>query len=379
MKRDEQQILDLIGLTYEAAMVPEKWADFLKNLARFLHTEAAFLRISDTSTDQVQAGYSYGHNDQYMSYYKEHFIKRDPYRAALKAYPAGKFYPGQAALSYDNLVKTDFYNDLLRPNNLHYTLGGFAVRDGPLVLQVAVQRSKHTGDFRQEEIDRFSQLIPHLQRAFKINRHITHLEHRGGMAEQALDQLGIGIILVDESKQVCFLNRKADAIITTQQGLRLTSSKLSASTPQDNSQLQQLIQEAVLTGLRRGTDSAGAIRIMPDNHSGTPLSILVTPLNPSSIPTAFATPQVCAGIFIGSSNLADRPDTHVIQMLYDLTPSEARLAAELTCGFNLNEICDHFNISYHTARSHLKIIFQKTYTNRQAELVSLILSSPAAL
>ncbi|WP_282121220.1 helix-turn-helix transcriptional regulator [Ruegeria atlantica] len=57
---------------------------------------------------------------------------------------------------------------------------------------------------------------------------------------------------------------------------------------------------------------------------------------------------------------------------FGLTPSEATLAKALTEGESLKEASSRLEISIWTARSHLRSIFQKTDTHRQAELVSLI-------
>lgn len=57
---------------------------------------------------------------------------------------------------------------------------------------------------------------------------------------------------------------------------------------------------------------------------------------------------------------------------FGLTPSEASLAMALTEGKSLKEASSRLGISIWTARSHLRSIFQKTDTHRQAELVSLI-------
>ncbi|MEH6647923.1 helix-turn-helix transcriptional regulator [Sulfitobacter sp.] len=57
---------------------------------------------------------------------------------------------------------------------------------------------------------------------------------------------------------------------------------------------------------------------------------------------------------------------------YDLTKCEARVAYALAQGTSLQDTSSKLNVSIWTAKSHLKSIFQKTGTNRQAELVSMV-------
>jgi DNA-binding CsgD family transcriptional regulator len=64
---------------------------------------------------------------------------------------------------------------------------------------------------------------------------------------------------------------------------------------------------------------------------------------------------------------------------FGLTPAEARLALHLVTGGTLRSAAADFSISYETARTHLKNIFNKTKTCRQTQLVIVILTVlPAA-
>jgi DNA-binding CsgD family transcriptional regulator len=60
---------------------------------------------------------------------------------------------------------------------------------------------------------------------------------------------------------------------------------------------------------------------------------------------------------------------------FGLTPAEARLALHLVAGETLRSAEVKLSISYETARTHLKNIFDKTGTCRQAELVIVIVTA----
>ena len=70
----------------------------------------------------------------------------------------------------------------------------------------------------------------------------------------------------------------------------------------------------------------------------------------------------------------------LLQRHFSLTPAEARLALHLVAGETLRCAAVKLSISYETARTCLKKIFNKTGTCRQAALVIVILTAlPAAL
>ena len=60
---------------------------------------------------------------------------------------------------------------------------------------------------------------------------------------------------------------------------------------------------------------------------------------------------------------------------FGLTPAEARLALLLVTGETLRSAAVKLSITYETARSQLKSIFNKTRTHRQAELVVVIVTA----
>jgi DNA-binding CsgD family transcriptional regulator len=60
---------------------------------------------------------------------------------------------------------------------------------------------------------------------------------------------------------------------------------------------------------------------------------------------------------------------------FGLTPAEARLALHLVAGETLRSAEAKLSITYETARTHLKNIFNKTGTCRQAELVIAIVTA----
>jgi pimeloyl-ACP methyl ester carboxylesterase/DNA-binding CsgD family transcriptional regulator len=73
------------------------------------------------------------------------------------------------------------------------------------------------------------------------------------------------------------------------------------------------------------------------------------------------------------SNLPDAATSaELIRMQLELTNSESELAARLSMGRTIKGVSEDLEISIHTARTHLRSIFQKLGINRQSELVRLV-------
>jgi DNA-binding CsgD family transcriptional regulator len=110
-----------------------------------------------------------------------------------------------------------------------------------------------------------------------------------------------------------------------------------------------------------------------------PLVLLVAPLAaPDEIlglPLARAGPA--AVVFVHDPEARKGSSDRDLQRLYRLSRSEARVAVAIRDGERPEEVADRLCVSVHTVRSHLRRIFSKTSTNRQADLVRLLLSQPA--
>jgi DNA-binding CsgD family transcriptional regulator len=69
------------------------------------------------------------------------------------------------------------------------------------------------------------------------------------------------------------------------------------------------------------------------------------------------------------------PDTLILRQLYGLTTTEATVARLLVHGHCPTAIADQLSLSLATVKTHLRAIFDKTGTHRQAELVAHLLST----
>lgn len=67
--------------------------------------------------------------------------------------------------------------------------------------------------------------------------------------------------------------------------------------------------------------------------------------------------------------------TSAFAKLYGLTDGELRVLNGLSPGLNVAEAANLLGISEATARTHLRRIFTKTRTSRQAELLYLLMTS----
>jgi len=169
------------------------------------------------------------------------------------------------------------------------------------------------------------------------------------------------------------MSRHAEALLERNNGLTLRHRRLTATDASQMSRLEQLVKSAAITGAGRGVNSGGAMLLHCDGGSGQPLPITVTPFHSSHVLTE---ESPCALVFI--SDPAAKPASRgaVFSALYGLTPAECRLADLMLEELELRRAAERMRVTVNTARFMLKIIFQKTGTHRQSQLVRLLMSIP---
>lgn len=224
----------------------------------------------------------------------------------------------------------------------------------------------------------FLALLPLLQRIVRIYLVIGESERRRKIAEHVLESSGVGVILVDSGGAVLTINAAAHAILAHTRVLGIHDGRLHAMRQADQQILQRHIREKAEQQRADDADPAcyAAFALLRDDHT-LPVTVMVRPgppYGPVSAPLR-RTATVILRDPARRLHLA-APD---LEQLFGLSRAEARLAQLLADGLSTDEAALQLGVSRNTVRSQLQAIFAKTGTNRQGDLVRLLLSSAAAL
>jgi DNA-binding CsgD family transcriptional regulator len=179
-----------------------------------------------------------------------------------------------------------------------------------------------------------------------------------------LSALGCGALILDERGRVLRTNDKARRYL----GSVLDVSRRGAAAPNggENERIQVALREA-LRASTRVLPQLGPYITVP-RHSSRPLLLRSIVLPPSGNSDGGAT----AALIVLDMEDCPLPDEELLRDLFLLTPAEIRLARRLACGDNLGDLAGEFGVSIGTLRVQLKMLFVKTGTRRQGELIALL-------
>jgi DNA-binding CsgD family transcriptional regulator/PAS domain-containing protein len=374
MKLTDPVVSDLLGSLYDAAAAPELWPPFLTRLEKLMGAAQAGLLLHDAAYTDHTIAAQVDMDPDYRRAYIEHYAKTDIWyqRGREVAYP-GWVGPSQALVPDTKLVKSEFYNDLLRRYGVFNQIGVVLEHENDRMFVVTLLRSKKAGAFGDSHVQLLRFLVPHLRRAFQLHRQMTDLRLRSAGLRWALDSWPTGVVLLDATGRVLLLNRAASQVLERRDGLFLGRDGLTAARPADTQRLGKLIRAALRTANGSGFHPAGALHLQRAS-SDRPLTVLVSPFRMEGM--VFPMRPVVA-VFVNDPDTRVRPRGDVLRELYGLTPAESALATLLAEGKTLQEAAGLRGVTHQTARSQLKSIFSKTATRRQSELLRLLLSLPA--
>jgi DNA-binding CsgD family transcriptional regulator len=366
-------IEELVKLSYEAAADPSRWNDFLRLFREAIHAPSAVFLIHSNTRQEANASAVVGIEPAWIKSYQEYFVTINPWLAG-DPFRRGVVAVGERILNDRELVRTEFYNDFLRPKDWFYSCGVLTAQDQSMTSEISAIRSRRAGSFTSNEVALFEYLAPHLRCAVRIHNRIAGLESGLNAATGALDRLPTGIAAVNSDAKVILTNRAADAILKLEDGLT-SRDGLRAASRQETARLRNAIAAACMQR-DSGIPRAETVIQVHRPSGSKPFEVLVYPLPSHS---SLRVGRAAAALFITDPEDGAPLESRALHELFGLTPAEIRLSIALVNGKSVEEYAHEAGISSNTARTYVKRIYSKTGVRRQSELVRLLLKSSASI
>ena len=371
-QRDVQ--LSLVQDLLAAPGSEQGWALFLQHLAAALGGSAASFISHDFASAQTGIAVTARTDPEALAGYNQHWHQFDPWAhsPAFAQARSGSVVSGEMLIRSEDLRRSEFHNDFGRHYGIVQCLAGI-IEVSPRALScVSINGNAQRHNFNEADAALVAGLMTPLQRALEIHRRLSGAELMALNATAVLDRLPHGVLLVSKTGAVLSTNRAADQILRARDGLTSDHGELRAATVQLTNRLREAVFAASRTGV--GTAIEGDVSLILPRPSGRrPLSIIIAPLPLRRI--EFAADSAAAIIFVTDPDRALAADIMAFRSMFGLTPAESELVRCLASGLTLEESAAELGLRIDTVRSRLKVVFQKTNTHRQADLVRLVLTA----
>lgn len=356
----------IVHTIYNSAVEDGAWGVALEEIATALGATGSALVVERPGSKAI-AHRSIGADPGCVVTYNQYYHRLDPSAVVFATLPAGRVVSLQQLHAADAMHSSEFYNDWSVPNG-H---GDFAVavltRRGPNSSWLVVTAEPRLHRFSTpERVQVLAAIVPHVQHAIAIRGRLSELDRRSSELGAAVEAASDGMVILGGDGRVSHLNPAAAAVFGDGDGLRLTAGILRASMSAVDSALARTVGAALG---RDGVATAG--RVAVPRPSGRPAYVVrVVPVSAADAPTAL--------VVVVDPHRQLLPTAEMLRCKYGLTWTEAEVARRVLDGAGLRTIAEGRSVSITTIRTHLKHIFEKTGTHRQAELIRVVLGAPTA-
>jgi|GEM_PF-3438767 len=357
----EESFQTLISYLFDAAWNPAEWPLFLESLGKLVGSVCTTLYYENfrsqkgtisVSLDLNSADARFHKSFSHKKAHKQNVFSED---ARLSAYVVK---PGQ------QIVCTDFHDDWL--------LAALILREEFIKANLVCLRPSKAGPFLETERTICQKLIPYLKQALLLHFRLRGMMVMHDAVSQLLNHLTMGVLLVNCNGHILSINRHAAAILNQKDGIWLTDGKLHVWRQEEFKQLLNHILG--IAPCQTGGDVPSVRAMQISRNSGRrPISILASPLTTD---LQLTQNECIIALFVHDPDEEMSAPDQALRQLYGLTAAEVRLVTFLLKGKTLEEIAETLHVSMSTIRTQIRSVFAKTNTNRQAELIRLLLRNP---
>ena len=367
---------ELIDSVYRVVFEPAAWADVMRLVARtfpsnaqafyYLHREPR--RVQPVSLEGIAPGWLRTFDELY-------FAPDNPWiRLTERLHRPGVVRTNErldrVLREHGALYRSAYYHEWMQPQGFKTTLGNTLLAEGDLVANITLFRPPEMRTFSSVEVAAFETLSRHMTRALQM---AIRLERPEGIpaVSGVFDALAQPIAVVDRRRRVRYANPSMEALLRRRGGLAVRAGELVATAPG--------AQDALATYVDRATSRAGdalAPLALRDPAGGHCLLDAV-PLVGGAAPASSSLPACVVTMTVGSRAWPHPLSSDDLRSRFGCTRAEATLAQLLGHGEALREAARAMGVTYETARTRLKRVFDKTGVHTQAQLVGLVLRGAA--
>lgn len=189
----------------------------------------------------------------------------------------------------------------------------------------------------------------------------------------AVERSGIATIILDCNARILYANSSAEAIFQQRDGLRRCGERMVCASMADTLRLQAAIDHTC--DAAKYHSEASPMLALPRLHRRA-LTAVLSALPPGDCPSPDQAALI-AYVFDPEQDVTDFVEP--VCTLYGLSHRETQLTCALVEGDCINTAAKRLGVRAQTARSYLKQIFAKTETNRQTDLLQLLLKSAISI
>ncbi len=378
-----QEFSSIVSSIYDCALEPALWPSALARVRDRVNAAYVAITLSAVPEQSVVVFAHSGWDAHQLARLTREFIPTIPFFDDVLQGPLDAPQATLMRMTEAQFQATAFYQGWVKPNGLRdAVLCKFVQTNDRLGVASVVMGAKRE-PVQPHELEFLAELAPHLRRAALIGDLLGQQARQIEDLEGGLNALACPMLVCNAAGQVLHANAAAHTLLQSSSSIRLAGAQLCAH-PESHPSLERALAQALELGARGdaclGTRGIGVPLHAPGQ---SPMLAYVLPLGRRAAEgvggaeaeaAAEAVAKGRVAVFISTRSGAQAAQEGIWATLFGLTPAELRVAARLVQGQSMASIAQAVGVAESTASTHLRRIFEKTATQRQAQLVALLAS-----
>ena len=359
---------------FSASIGQVPWDQFLSELGHRTGGICTHIFGFDTEAKLTMDMVSSGYDPDFLKTFDEHFAALNAWGPGFAEKAAGKVIDCEEMLASEELVKTEFYNDWLRPQeDIKNGGGALLFKSDTRVFALGGNiRTRDVARLKEPWLRTVGQLIPHMQQAFEISRALAGSKLETAIvASKGLREVP-AILLLSETGRVVFANGIAEQMLADGIPVFLDRQGVLSFSIDEN---ERRSSSEVLRYRLSTANPSFSVSLKPTNQSAS-YDVRFAKLSeeagiPFPLDRSLGLSGRCCLVIVSKRSLSTSMD--IVLKLRGLTGTEIQIALLLMEGHSAQEIADERATSIYTVRNQTKSIMAKLDVNRQADLMRLLL------
>ena len=318
---------DLIASAYATLLGLGDWQSWLDQLSTQLPNGKATLLYHDLAGKDGALSLCANIDPVFSVQYNEHFVRKNPWQAKASTRPLGIGVRAEQMFPPDELARTGFYWDWLRPQGVCTAVGLTIYREDARNFILSVLSASVEDAEAERARALLGGLSPHLRRIFAHYRGDGRIASAPPMVGAATEALGVACVAVGLGRRIRWTNAAGRDVLS--KGDPFGADRLGRMVARSTRLLEAV--DMALNAVMRGESDGGRTISLRGQRNAEP-EMCVTLILPKTekFEQYFAGPNVL--VMVERSGRSGLPNEVALQRAFALTPAEAKLALRLAGG-----------------------------------------------
>ena len=265
-------------------------------------------------------------------------------------------------IPYSELVRTEYYNDFLTPQPIHFGMFLYLKSPKKLLGRISIFRPKRYTNFSERDVIIAKRIAPHVSFALENAEMYEKMKEERDFF-RIIEQCSIyGILILNERVEPIFSNQRAREFIELLRDKgNLIEDLFPPEVKDDCLQLAETLKRGEILPLPRNR----VIFFSPQHHFSFRSQVIHQNFG--------IKPRTLLMVSIEKLNWM-KIDGKALQETYRLTGREIEIVTCIVEGLKNAEIADRLFISELTVKKHIQNIFEKMEVNNRTSLVRKVLA-----